>query len=341
MKRQNLFKKILALVLLFASINFLTSCSLDNETAVTPAVRSTISKLAEATPTLSTLVTALRRTGVDLYPTLDAAGTYTVFAPSNAAFATFFASISPPNGPPVTVDNILAATLKQVLLNHVLAKQFTSVAATGSTVITTGYVKTLATFGGGATGNPLSMYLNTASGVRVNGVSSVTLANLIASNGVVHIVDAVIGLPTIVTHAAANPDFSTLVATLSSTGQPTGAASFVTVLSGPGPFTVFAPTNTAFTTALAAGAWANGAMPAQITKVLQYHVTTAGNVLSTALTQGQVIPMITMPVLNTTVDLVGGVKIKDTQNLSATVIAADVQCSNGVIHGVDKVLRPF
>jgi uncharacterized surface protein with fasciclin (FAS1) repeats len=70
----------------------------------------------------------------------------------------------------------------------------------------------------------------------------VTTADIIASNGVIHVVDKVIGLPTIVTHATANPNFTSLVGAL--TGR---QPDFVTILSGAGPFTVFAPTNDAFT----------------------------------------------------------------------------------------------
>jgi uncharacterized surface protein with fasciclin (FAS1) repeats len=85
------------------------------------------------------------------------------------------------------------------------------------------------------------MFVNTAGGkVMLNGVATVTTADIIASNGVVHVVDKVIGLPTIVTHALSN---FTLVGALTGAGQP----DFVTILSGTGPFTVFVPTNAAFT----------------------------------------------------------------------------------------------
>jgi uncharacterized surface protein with fasciclin (FAS1) repeats len=83
------------------------------------------------------------------------------------------------------------------------------------------------------------MFVNTAGGkVMLNGVATVTTADIIASNGVVHVVDKVIGLPTIVTHAL-QILISLLVGALTGAGQP----DFVTILSGTGPFTVFAPTN--------------------------------------------------------------------------------------------------
>lgn len=317
---------------------FLASCSSDEE-GIPQTQKSTIVGIATNNqPNLTTFVTALGRFP-DLVTTFNSAGNFTVFVPTNAAFTTFLAST-----PYATVNDVPLPALREILSNHVLSGSFTSVATAGATTLTSGYVKTLGKGSASAT-NTLSMYVNVSTtGIRLNGVSSVTTtANVLASNGVVHVVDGVIGLPTIVTHANANPAFSTLYNVVTSTGGDYGNQSAVAtaLTTNAAPLTVFAPTNAAFTTALAAGAWANGANATQITRVLQYHVT-AGNVLSGTLTQGQVIPMITnTPILNTTIDLVGGPKIKDTQNLSANIIVTDVQCANGIIHAIDKVLRPF
>ncbi len=124
----------------------------------------------------------------------------------------------------------------------------------------------------------------------------------------------------------------------------TGQAAVLAALSGltaSARATLFAPNNTAFTTALGAGGFANGATTAQVTKVLQYHVTTAGNVRSNQLTNNQVVPMFTNPVQNVTVILGDGtVDIKDTANNLGRVFQADIQASNGVIHGVNRVLKP-
>jgi uncharacterized surface protein with fasciclin (FAS1) repeats len=101
----------------------------------------------------------------------------------------------------------------------------------------------------------------------------VTTADIIASNGVIHVVDKVIGLLTIVTHATANPNFTSLVFREGTTG-------FVTILSGAGPFTVFAPTNDAFTAlnGVSPGGIIASVSAANLTKVLQYHVV-SGNIL--------------------------------------------------------------
>ena len=173
--------------------------------------------------------------------------------------------------------------------------------------------------------------------VMLNGVAKVTTADVMASNGVIHIVDKVIDLPTIVTHATANPNFTSLVGALTGAGQP----NFVSILSGTGPFTVFVPTNDAFTalnTELAPGGIA-GVSAANLTKVLQYHVV-SGNILAASLTEGQVVSTLQTP-QTFTVQLTGGAKIKDANNRISTIIATDVQCSNGVIHVLNKVLLPI
>ena len=58
------------------------------------------------------------------------------------------------------------------------------------------------------------MYVDLTSGVKLNGIAKVKTADVMASNGIIHVVDAVIGLTTIVTHATANPNFSTLATLL-------------------------------------------------------------------------------------------------------------------------------
>lgn len=167
---------------------------------------NSIAGLAKKSSDLSTLVTALTKTG--LTATLSESGSYTVFAPTNAAFTTFLSENGYAN-----LDAVPVNTLKEILLNHVISGSFQS------STLTTGYVKTLAK-GAASSTNTLSMYINTSSGVKINGISSVTSANILANNGVIHIVDKVIGLPTVVTHATANPNFTSLVGALTGEGQP-------------------------------------------------------------------------------------------------------------------------
>ncbi len=287
----------------------------------------TIVTQAIANADLSILVKALTKAG--LATTLQGTGPFTVFAPTNQAFidAGFTAT---------AIDNLPASeipVLKEILLNHVVSG---AVQSTG--LQNNSYIKTLAK-GAASSTNTLSMFVSTSSGVKLNGISTVTTANVIASNGVVHVVDKVITLPTIATHAIANPSFTTLVSLLARPGQP----DFASVLSGTAgaPFTVFAPVNAAF---IALNTELTGGIASvsdnNITRVLQYHVVGGANVLSSTLTEGQVVTPILTPAQTFTVMLQGGAKIKDANNRMSNIVAVDVQCSNGVIHALDKVLLP-
>ena len=131
---------------------------------------------------------------------------------------------------------------------------------------------------------------------------------------------------TIVDVAAANPDFTTLVAAVK-------AAGLVDTLNGTGPFTVFAPTNEAFA-ALPAGLLDKLLLPENkdvLTKILTYHVV-ASKVMAADVKDGKA-P--TVEGSDLTLGTMGGVTVND-----AKVVTADVAASNGVIHVIDKVLVP-
>ncbi|MDG2430929.1 fasciclin domain-containing protein [Flavobacterium sp.] len=316
-------KKILK-PLLFAVVAALAlaSCSSDDETT-TPTVDNSITGIASANADFSILVQALTR--AELASTLQADGDFTVFAPTNAAFTSFLSTAGF-----ASINDVPKDALKEILLNHVITGTIKS------TDLSTTYIKTMAKGTASATNN-LSMFVNTANNaVKLNGVATVKTADIMASNGVIHSVDAVIGLPTLVTHATANPNFSSLVGALTATGQP----DFVSILSGTGPFTVFAPDNAAFTAldAELAPTGIAGVSAANLTKVLQYHVV-SGNVLAASLTEGQVVPTLQTP-QSFTIELTGGAKIKDANGRMSTITATDVQCANGVIHVINKVLLP-
>lgn len=314
--------KILSRLKIVIAIIALTSFTFSCNNNDNPVVDNSITGIAQTNSNLSILVQALVK--ADLATTLKGVGPFTVFAPTDAAFTAFLKTT-----PYATLNDVPKDVLTQILLNHVVS------GSVKSTDLSTGYIKTLAK-GTASSTNNLSMYVNTASGVKLNGVATVTTADVMASNGVIHIVDKVIGLPTIVTHATANRNFTSLVGALTAAGQP----DFVGILSGPGPFTVFAPTNDAFTalnTELAPGGIA-GVSSTNLTKVLKYHVAN-GNVLAASLTEGQMVSTLQTP-QTFTVQLTGGAKIKDANNRISTITATDVQCSNGVIHVLNKVLLP-
>lgn len=295
-----------------------TSCKDDEEEDTT----KNIVELAQGNPDLSSLVAAVQRAGL-VEALSDESKQYTVFAPTNAAFAAFLTANGYAN-----LDAVPEAALKNLLLNHVLGTEVKAAA------VTTGYVKTLATYS--TTTSNVSMYLSTASGVKINGGPTVINADVDANNGVVHVVDAVIGIPVVPTFAVANPDFSILVQALTRSDL---TANYATVLSDDGPFTVFAPTNAAFASLLTelSATSLSDIDAATLEAVLTYHVA-SGNVLAGSLTEGQVVTSLQTGTF--TIGLVGGAKITDGEGRVSNIIATDIQGSNGVVHAIDKVLLP-
>lgn len=320
MKKILKLKKLIALALL---IIISTSCNNDDDTTTTPVADNTITGIASSNANFSILVEALVK--ADLATTLKGVGPYTVFAPTNAAFTAFLKTT-----PYTSIKDVPKEALTQILLNHVVS------GAVKSTDLTTSYIKTLAK-GGASTTNTLSMYVNTSSGVKLNGVAKVVTPDIMASNGVIHVVDAVIGLPTIVDHAIANPNFTTLVAAL--TYNP--ASGFAGTLSGTtnSPFTVFAPTNDAFGAFLTETGYSGlSAIPSNVLeKTLKYHVVVGANVQSNQLTNNQVVT--TFSGQNVTVKF-SPTRLLDVSGRNCNITAVDVQCSNGIIHVLDKVLLP-
>ena len=157
-----------------------------------------IVETAQATPSLSILVEAVVQ--ADLVNALSASGSRTVLAPTNDAFTAFLEAKGFDSLADVPDD-----VLTQILLNHVID---------GATIMSsdlagaTGYTNTLAS---GPKDSNLSLYWDGTSGVTFNGASNVALADVSTSNGIVHVVDAVIDLPTIATFATTNPALTTLV----------------------------------------------------------------------------------------------------------------------------------
>jgi uncharacterized surface protein with fasciclin (FAS1) repeats len=308
------------LIAIFAFLGLmLTSCSDDDNPQ--PTVDNTITGIASKASDLTLLVKALKK--ADLAATLQGAGPFTVFAPTDQAFINAGLTAT-------VIDNYPTAdipALRQILLNHVVNGSVQSSALTNNT-----YIKTLAV-GSASTTNKLDMYVNTTSGVRLNGVSSVITTtaggtfNIIATNGVIHKVNAVITLPTIVTHATANSNFSTLAQLL--TDQ-----NLISTLSGTAssPFTVFAPLNSSFDTATLN--LYTSLSSAKKTAVLTYHVVGGANVLSNA------IPTTPITTLESGTFTIAGTVITDEQARQTNIVLTDVQCANGVIHAVNKVLLP-
>jgi uncharacterized surface protein with fasciclin (FAS1) repeats len=246
-----------------------------------------------------------------------------VLAPTNEAFAEFLSANNFNS-----LEDVPNDLLTQVLLNHVIDGSLQS------TDLSTGYANTKAT--SAASGSPMSIYIDTSNGVQFNGVSSVATANVAADNGTVHVVDKVIGLPTVVTFATADPNFSILVQALTREDS----FSYVATLSSsttPAPFTVFAPINSAFVDLLVELNLVDlSEVPtAVLSSTLNTHVVAGANVLDTDLTDNMSISTLGGAL---TGNVTGGATLTDSKDRVSNIIATNVQANNGVIHAISKVL---
>ncbi|MGC9353846.1 MAG: fasciclin domain-containing protein [Mariniphaga sp.] len=297
--------KIIPALMIAATLLF-TACN-DDETPVMET--KNIVEVAADAGNFSILIEAAQKAGLAEF--LSTENNLTVFAPTDAAFAALLSDLGLSS-----LDEVPVADLTQILTYHVIG------AKVMSTDLSTGYVRTLASFDS----SPVSMYVTVGNKGSINGSVSVTTADVEAENGVIHVVDKVILPPTVVNIALANENFTTLV-------QAVVKAGLVDALSADGPFTVFAPTNAAFD-ALFAQLGISGIddlTAEQLVPILTYHVV-PGNVVSTELSSGEVG---TLNGQNLSVDLSAGVKINESE-----VIAADIQGANGVVHVIDQVLLP-
>ena len=264
---------------------------------------------AQNTGTHDSLVAALSHAG--LVSDLQGDGPFTVFAPTDDAFAAAGIDLT-------TFDTDEEnATLSDILLYHVVSG---SVSASD---VTDGMNAEA------LNGDDLSFTVSSDGTVMVNG-ATVTSADVMASNGVIHVIDTVLMPPAdlgdIPTVAQGTGIHTSLVAAVVQ-------AELLSTLQGDGPFTVFAPTDDAFAAAgidLASLDTDEG--KAALTDILLYHVV-AGEVPSSAVTDGLVAAAVNGDDLSFTVG--EGVMVND-----ANVVLADVPASNGVIHVIDKVLMP-
>lgn len=306
------FSKLSFAILAITSLVAFSSCSKDDDDKEMDKPKNIV-EVASSDARFSILVEAV--TKANLATALQGDGPFTVFAPTNDAFKALFAELKV-NG----IADLDAATLTPILLNHVVSGKVKAAD------VATGYASTLNTNAPG--GNSVKIFLNKGSDVKVDG-SKVIIADIMASNGVIHAIDKVILPANVVSHAINNPNFSILV-------EAVVKANLVEALSGKGPFTIFAPTNEAFNKLFATlGVSGISDLTAeQLTPILLYHVV-SGNVTSSQVTTGSV------PTLNegNSLDImVNGTSV--TINTNVKVIATDVQGTNGVIHVVDSVLLP-
>lgn len=313
------FKRFISAVLVGT---FLAACGSDDD--------KNIVQTAQADPQFSILSQLLVATGLD--KTLSGPGPFTVFAPTNAAFAAFLKEY-----PEFTLEGLLTPAARplvtQILTYHVLNGQVLKAQVPLGKPIAT------------VEGDPLTvnasgpdLLITDAEARR----AKIIATDLLATNGVIHVIDRVIlpDLPptkNIVQTAQADPQFSILVQLLKATGLDT-------VLSGPGPFTVFAPTNAAFAAFLVEnpqytleGLLSPAARPL-VTQILTYHVL-GSRVLAAQVPLGQPITTVQGSPIRINLSL-SDLIITDTTGPKAKIVLTDVLATNGVIHVIDKVLLP-
>jgi transforming growth factor-beta-induced protein len=264
--------------------------------------------IASGDENFESLVAAL--TKAELVETLQGEGPFTVFAPTDAAFEQLLADLGLSG-----LDELTKEDLTPILLYHVLSGKVMS------SDLTDGYVSSLSP---GAEAGTNAAILIDAALAQLNGDITISTTDIEASNGVIHVIDKVMLPNDVVDLAINNSIFSSLVAALTK-------AELVETLQGEGPFTVFAPTDAAFTAFLDdQGVTLDDLTKEDLVPILQYHVV-SGNVTSDELSNG---PVTTLNG-DVTISIDGGGMVND-----ANVILADVQGTNGVVHAIDKVLVP-
>lgn len=332
----------------------------DAETTTTVPREGTVLDLAVEAGQFSTLVAAIEAAGLDT--ALDGDGPFTVFAPTDAAFEDAFEALG------LTADELLANTqlLTDILTYHVLTQ------AADSQLVTTLDGQSVETLNGQGVG------ISVGGGVVMVNQAEVVSADLEASNGIVHVINAVLLPPdiagalgvggegaestttttvaaptttqpeagtTITDIVAGNENFSTLLAAVE-------AAGLSDALSDPDArVTVFAPTNGAFETALEALGITADDLLADVdglTDILLYHVlgdvVTSGDIIAVGTEEVTVETLLPSPDgSDSFVELT--IVIGDAGDIlfrdqEAMVVGADVEASNGIIHIIDGVLLP-
>lgn len=298
-----------------------------------------ITDVAVSDPAFASLATALTVADSDasepgLVAALDDdAAALTVFAPPNDAFEALVSALSAGNTGISDLSDFAPYQLIPVLKYHVAGFAATADEFSAGPAATLGGTVNVTLAGGG---------------VQVDGVS-VTVANILTSNGVIHVIDGVL-IPSITDLAVTAPELSSLAATILAADGAAGTSPKVSVAmdasAGVGAYTLFAPSNDAFA--------ALGAAPSgqALTNVLLYHVVNAAVPVFAADALGLDAPTAFDTLLGTQaaseiiVSATGGppadtVEIDDAGSAeTTTVIGANYFTSNGVVHVIDKVLLP-
>ncbi len=315
---RNSRKSFAPLSFVLASMVFFSSCKDDDPITTPPPSTKNITAIVVEDAQFSTLESALIK--AELTSTLEAAGPFTVLSPTNDAFTKAG----------IKLDSLSKDALSPILTSHVLSGMIKS-ADFKSGKLTTGN-----------SANDIYISKNN-DGIFINGNIKVIASEVLASNGVIHSIDNVITIPkkSLVEIAKADPNFSDLVEFVMAADPSVAAALSDASANG---YTVFAPTNAAFTELYKDSTTTKAKLldPANktlLTNVLLYHVV-PNRVFSTDL------PNVTGDVqtANSTgkvsFDLAGGAKVKGTKSGTSNITSANMLATNGVLHTIDKVLMP-
>ena len=294
-------------ILAFAALGLgLTGCNNNDDDAPVAKTPATVVDVVIANSDLSTLKNAVVAQKLD--STLSGAGPFTVFAPTNQAF-TDFGKLPPSTTP-----------LADILKYHVLP--FNLKAETALTVA--------AVEGEAFSVQGAKLYVDKVGNDLYVNQAKVTATHLLANNGTVHVINAVLTVPTTIYDTLTTYGLTSLKGAIDTAG-------LATALQGAGTFTVFAPTNAAFS---ALGN--NGPTGTVLQNVLKYHVLTstvkasAAIAVATAASPGNQVgtllgndKKITLTVVN------GGLRVND-----VPVTSFNIRATNGVVHVIGTVLTP-
>ncbi len=304
-----------------------------------PAKRESrsIVEIAVSNSNFTSLVAAVVKTGlVDVLANPGAS--LTVFAPTNAAFSQLPAPFNNAANINSITDPDQISFLQNVLLYHVLGSKVLS------NQISNGQSSAVTLKSRGASNDNTIYFSRTLGLIRVNGRSDVIWPNVVANNGVIHVINKVLLFPTntIAEVALSDARFSALVAALVKTN-------LVNVFTGEGDFTVFAPTNSAFAklpapfnTAENIAAINNPAQINALSNILRYHVTGSRyfnwdfGILKRITTLANAPKNRITTVLGYNIGWVKG----DNNNLFIKTDPGDILTTNGVVHVIGTVLLP-
>ena len=275
---------------------------------------------------LNTLSDLLSEFGFD--EKLGGNGPFTLFAPTNEAFG-FLVTDNPDWN---SLDEIPRATLKDILEYHFISNENVILQDTFIGFVTTSKTTDFDAFA--------SLLVKSAGSIRINGERNVSLQDVTTQNGTIQVIDEVILPPTVFDLVEADPRLTTLAELLE---RDNFSTNFMEVLNGTGPFTIFAPSDTAFADYLLAESISSvDAIPtADLEKILLNHVSVTDNLRAADLTA---IGMKVQTLNNTELEIVaiaGNNKLGIAgSNEPAAYIENDGQCINGVVHLVNNILLP-